>query len=68
MQVMAYMEDYQVVAKKQGTKSIPPVSSLILLFPPSQGLFGLFGNGLEGREGQNGHLAGRVGCSGFTCL
>ncbi len=34
MEVMVQMKDYQLVAKKQGTKSIPPLSSLVLLFPP----------------------------------
>ena len=28
-----YMQDYQIVIKKQGVKGIPPFSSLILLFP-----------------------------------
>ena len=32
MVVMVQMKDYQLVAKKQGTKSIPPLSSLVLLF------------------------------------
>ena len=36
---MAYTIDYQLVAKKQGTKSIPPTSSLILLCPPWRILF-----------------------------
>ena len=34
MKVMVQMKDYQVVVKKQGTKSIPPVSSPVLPDPP----------------------------------
>ena len=32
MVAIVQMKDYQLVAKKQGTKSIPPPSSLVLLF------------------------------------
>ena len=32
MQIKMYIKDNQLVVKKEGTKSFPPLSSLILLF------------------------------------
>ena len=34
MVVMAQIKDYQLVTKKKGTKTVPPLSSLILLYRP----------------------------------
>ena len=38
MQVMVYKKEDQPVTKNEGTKTVPPVSSLVLLFPPMPSL------------------------------